>query len=287
MVALHSAGGAPLWAIWSLDPLAFTLIPLAALLYARGLRSLGPHRHFHAGLRPWSFFGGLTVIALALVSPLDALTDDRFWAHMTQHVLLMLVGVPLVLLGAPVLPMMRGVPRGVRRRALIPLFNARPVRLALRIVSRPLVALGLLVIALIGWHLPAAYDAAVTNAWVHTAQHISFATGAYLFWWNVIDPTPLRANLAPLVRVPYVFVAMLPNFILSAFLTYSPAAWYSVYAQGMSADAALADQQAGGLIMWIPGAFIMLFALLGVLAQAMRREESSQREREGAGLSAG
>jgi putative membrane protein len=287
VVALHSAGGAPLWAVWSLDPLAFTLIPLAALLYARGLHSLGPYRHFHAGLRPWSFYGGLAVIAVALVSPLDALTDDRFWAHMTQHVLLVLVGVPLVLLGAPVLPMMRGVPRSVRRAVLIPALNARPVRLTLRLASKPLVAWGLMVVVLVGWHVPAAYDLAVRNEWVHTAQHLSFAIGAYLFWWNVVEPVPLRANLAPLVRIPYVFVMMVPNFALSAFLTYAPAPWYPVYTEGVSIESALADQQAGGLIMWIPGSFIMLFALLGVLAQAMRREESNQRERESAGLSAG
>ncbi|MEK9658498.1 MAG: cytochrome c oxidase assembly protein [Chloroflexota bacterium] len=287
MVVLHAAGVAPLWTAWSVDPLAATLIPLAALLYARGLRSLGPHRHFHAGLRPWSFYGGLAVIALALVSPLDALTDDRFWAHMTQHVLLMLVGVPLVLLGAPVLPMMRGVPRGVRRRVAIPTLNAAPVRIALRVASKPLVAFGLLVSVLIAWHVPNAYEAAVSNGWVHTGQHVCFAISAYLFWWNVVEPVPLRPHLAPLVRVPYVFVIMVPNFVLSAFLTYAPAPWYAVYTEGVSMESALADQQAGGLIMWIPGSFIMMFALLGCLAQALRQEERRQREREGTELSAG
>ena len=121
MTALHlSAQTDSLWLSWSFDPLALTLVPLAALLYARGLSTLGPTPRFHDSWRPWAFYSGLVVVLVALVSPLDHLSDELFLGHMAQHVLLMMVAVPLVLLGAPMIPMLRGVPRPIRRRLVIP-----------------------------------------------------------------------------------------------------------------------------------------------------------------------
>ena len=268
----------PQFLVWSADPAALVLIPLAALLYARGLASLGSPRRFHDGWRPLAFYLGLASALAALVGPLDHLAGELFLAHMVQHVVLILVAVPLVLLGAPVIPMMRGVPRVVRRNALIPLLKLRLVRAILRLISQPLVAWPLFVGSFLGWHFALAFEAAATNEAVHVLEHASFAIGAYLFWWNIIDPLPLKANLSYLARVPYIFMTVVPNFILGAFLAFAPTAWYGVYAASAAryGMTGLEDQQLGGVIMWIPGSFIIGTALVIDLAMAVRLEQREQ-----------
>ena len=161
---------------------------------------------------------------------------------------------------------------------LIPLLKLRPVRAFLRLISHPLVAWPLFIGAFLGWHFPLAFEAAATNETIHVIEHASFAIGAYLFWWNIIDPLPLKANLSYLARVPYIFMTIVPNFTLGAFLTFAPTAWYGVYAESAAryGMTGLEDQQLGGVIMWIPGSFIIGTALVIDLAIAVRLEQSEQ-----------
>ena len=279
MIALHiSVGTGSLWTMWSLDPVALIAIPLVAFLYYRGLASLGDRRRFHATWRPWAFYAGLLTLAGALLSPLDHLSGELFYAHMTQHMLILMVGVPLILLGAPILPVLRGIPRSVRRGVVIPAFQSLPVRLLLRTLSRPLVAWPVYVLVMWGWHLPALFEAALANETVHFVEHFTFAATAYLFWWNIIDPHPLRANLSYLARIPYIFLTVVPAFALGAFLTFSSRPWFSPYeiTAPLYGISALEDQQVGGTIMWIPGSFIIGTALIVDLFLAARREQQIQ-----------
>ena len=279
MTALHiSIGTGSLWTNWSLDPVALIGIPLAAILYYRGLQSLGARRRFHGSWRPFSFYAGLFALAVALLSPLDHLSDELFLAHMTQHMLIMMIGVPLILLGAPILPVLRGIPRPIRRMVVIPAFQSSPVRFVLRTLSRPLVAWPVFIFSIFGWHMPSLYEAAINNEGLHLLEHAVFAIGAYLFWWNVIDPHPLRPNLEYLVRIPYIFLAVVPAFVLGAFLTFADGAWYPSYEftaplYGLSP---IEDQQLGGVIMWIPGSFIIGAALILDLYVAIRKEQQKQ-----------
>ena len=269
------------WLAWSADPTALIGIPLAAVLYARGLRTL-ERRRIHDNRRAAAFYIGLAALFIALVSPLDALSDELFLAHMAQHMLLMFFAVPAIQIGAPVIPLMRGIPRPLRRRIAIPVFKSLFMRRALRNLFRPLVAWPLFIGILIGWHFPVAYEAALRNETIHLIEHLTFALGAYLWWWNVIDPAPLRASLSYLARVPFVFITIVPNFVLGAFLTFAPNAWYPHYeltapAYGITA---LEDQEIGGLIMWIPGSFVVAATLLLTLYYAVRYEQQMQLARE-------
>ena len=99
----------------------------------------------------------------------------------------------------------------------------------------------------------------------------------------MIDPAPLRASLSYLARVPFVFITIVPNFILGAFLTFAPNAWYPHYELTVPAYGitALEDQQIGGVIMWIPGSFIVAATLLLTLYYAVQHEEKVQLAREG------
>ena len=266
-----------LWLAWSADPTALIGIPLAAILYARGLQSL-ERRRIHNRRRTASFYIGLIALFIALVSPLDALSDELFLAHMGQHMLLMFFAVPAIQIGAPVIPLMRGIPRPLRKRIAIPVFKSPLVRGVLRNLFRPLIAWPLFIGVILGWHFPVAYEAALSNEAVHLIEHLTFALGAYLWWWNVIDPTPLRSSLTYLARVPFVFITIVPTFVLGAFLTFAPNAFYPHYeltapAYGITA---LEDQEIGGVIMWIPGSFVIAAALLLSLYYAIRYEQQAQ-----------
>ena len=179
-------------------------------------------------------------------------------------------------------PTLRGVPRRVRRRLVVPFAKNAAVRTVLRWMTRPLVAWPMYVVAILGWHAPAMYDAALRNETLHILEHLVFSVTAFLFWWNVIDPIPLRPNLVYLARLPYLFVTTVPNFSLGAFLVFSPDPWYEAYqgrdlALGLSP---LADQQLGGLVMWVPGSLALLLALVIVLFVVLVKEEQHQRQRE-------
>ena len=270
-----------LWLAWSADPTVLIGVPLAAVLYARGLRSL-ERRRIHGKPRAVAFYLGLIAMFIALASPLDALAGELFAAHMAQHMLLMFFAVPAIQIGAPVIPMTRGVPRPIRKRVLIPFLKSAPVRAALRNLFRPLIAWPLFIGMLLGWHVPAAYEAALRNETIHVIEHAAFIFGAYLWWWNVIDPAPLRAGLSYLARVPFVFITIVPNFALGAFLTFAPSAWYPSYeaTAPLYGLTALEDQEIGGVIMWVPGSFVVAAALLLALYYAVRGEQQAQLARE-------
>ena len=285
MISLHTGAGSalPLWLNWELNPIIWAGLLTAAWLYARGLGlSAGSRRGLHPWWRPYCYYAGLLAYATALVSPLDHLASDLFAFHMVQHLLLGLVGAPLVLLGAPMIPVLRGIPRPVRRSALAPLLRHPWVRGALKTLSHPFIAWAIYVATVLAWHTPPAFDLALRNELVHDLEHLSWSVAGILFWWNVIDPVPLRSNLSHLGRVPYVFITTVPNFILGAFITFAPTAWYEHYRDqpllfGLTAHE---DQQLAGVIMWVPGALVLLGALLAVLVLVVTTEERRQQERE-------
>ncbi len=288
MVGLHlGSAGTSLWLAWNLNPVLLFGLAMVGWLYFRGLRaSTGRRRRLHPWWRPSLYYVALAAVFISLVSPLDHLADELFVMHMAQHMLLMVVAPPLVLLGAPMIPILRGIPRPIRRRFVAPVLRQRTLRRSLKYLSLPLIAWPLYVVTLLGWHTPAAYDLALRNEVAHVLEHFSFAAVALLFWWNVIDSVPLRSSLSYIGRVPYVFLMTVPNFSLGAFLTLSQEAWYERYLTqelrwGLSA---MDDQQLGGLIMWIPGALVLLTALLSVLAYIALSEERRQREREARAL---
>jgi putative membrane protein len=224
----------------------------------------------------------MAIVALALLSPLDTLSDELFAIHMVQHLLLILAVPPLILLSAPMIPMLRGVPRRLRKLIVAPIAQDPSVRWLLRTATLPIVAWLVYAASFFGWHTPGLYDAALRNEAVHILEHIMFSATAFLFWWNIIDPIPMKGNLPYLGRVPYVFITSVPNFILGAFLVYATSPWYEFY-QSQALRFSLSpidDQQLGGLIMWVPGAFVLLFTLIGVLAVMVVKEERQQRELE-------
>ncbi len=201
---------------------------------------------------------------LALDSPIDAYADQLFWVHMLQHVLLLTVAPPLILLGRPWPRMWRALPLEPRSTVARTLVRARWTA-PLRAVARPLPAWVLFNGTVLAWHIPAAYNATLTSAPIHQLEHALFFFTGLLFWARVIDPGPLRPKLVWPARLAYVIGAMVVGWVLAITLVLVPHPLYEHYAalvQRPGAVSALTDQQLAGGVMWVLGSISYTVTLL-------------------------
>ena len=215
-------------------------------------RDLIRHRH------PWFFAAGIMTLFLALLSPLDALADLLFTAHMVQHILLIMVAPPLILFGLPS-PLIRWLILELKARRI------------LAWLTEPIFAFALFNFNLWLWHIPALYEAALSNAAVHHLEHALFFYTAVFFWWRVIDPTHGWFPLWPWLpaRWIYLLVAAPFSYVLGSILWISSDVWYAYYTvvPRLWEVTALADQQAGGMLMWVQGwMFVMASMIVFYLA---------------------
>ncbi|MHB1567911.1 MAG: cytochrome c oxidase assembly protein [Solirubrobacteraceae bacterium] len=240
------------WHGWSIQP-SLLYVAIGGLLYWLGDRKYSGGRQ--QPLRVAAFAGGLLTIALALDSPIDGYADQLFWVHMTQHILLLTVAAPLILLGEPWPRMWLGLParwRAVGGHALAQARWTAPIRA----IARPIPAFVIYNATIVLWHIPAAYDATLTHSWIHDAEHAMFFFTGLLFWARVIDPGPLRPRLVWPMRLAYVVGAMIVGWVLAIVLAFEPHAIYPFYAhlaQRPGGLTAHADQTIAAGIMWVPG----------------------------------
>ena len=249
------------WQGWSIQlPLAYVVV--AAILYWIGGR--GYSRGGNDPRRTASFLAGLATIVVALQSPLDKYADQLFWAHMFQHVLLLTVAPPLILLGRPWPRMWRALPLRSRAKLGRALAQARwtaPVRK----VARPVPAWLLFNATLVGWHIPAAYNATLTSNGIHDVEHAMFFFTGLLFWARVIDPGPLRPRLIWPARIAFVVGSMVISWVLAIVLVLVPhpiISHYALLAHRPGAISALTDQQLAGGVMWVPGSVSYTIAMM-------------------------
>lgn len=224
--------------------LTIALLLAAGLLYGTGLARLWKKAGRGRGIDHASvacFAAGWLVVAAALLSPLHHLAERLLWAHMVQHELLMVVAAPLLVLGRPVEAWSHVVPFRVPG-----------------IFSDPVFAWGLHAAAIWAWHVPALFEAAVRDPWLHLAQHASFFLPAAIFWRSVLTPA---ARALPAVLS--LFTTMLHTGALGALMTFSRAPWYAGFA--------LEDQQLAGLVMWVPAGLAYPLAALLMLSRSLRR----------------
>ena len=258
---------------FSADPL-FLVLAGFAWLYLRGLGRLrhGNARPFRRW-RPISFFCGVGIYGIALLSFVDVWADDSFLLHMVQHMLMMLVAMPLVLLGAPYLPVMRGLPRGLRRVLVIPIARNPLFRQGIVFLFRPIPAFIIFAGVQVVWHKPGVYNAALNDEGVHYAEHVSFIIGALFFWWNIIAPYPFRPNLPHLARLIGLVFSSVVNTAISASITFADTVLYGYGSvAGLPGLSPKEDQVIGGALMWVMGAMIYLFALACVFAAYSAQE---------------
>jgi len=273
-----------LWEAWNLDPVLLLGLAAGGVVYLRGLRALrqraGRGRAATAR-QALAFTSGWAVLAFALLSPLDALSGALFTAHMLQHILLMLVAAPLLVLGLTPALLAWSLPAGWRG----PAFSLRflpPLAAAGRFLRQPLSAWLLQALALWLWHAPALYQAALANEGLHALEHLSLLGAALLFWWALLHPQGAR-GFGLGWRLLYLFTTALHSGLLGALLTFSPQVWYprQSTAAGLWGFTPLEDQHLAGALMWVPAGVVYLCGALWLFASlliSMEREEQAASE---------
>ncbi len=274
---------------WSVDPILIVLIALAAM-YSLGERrtSYGARSARAQRWRRAAFYGALVVLALAIDSPLEAYSEQLFWVHMVQHVLLITVVAPLVVLARPWTPLWRGLPLGARRSlARAPArFRALGVLWALgRWLGRPVPSFAFFSLVLLGWHVPALFDATLRSLPLHGLEHTLFLFASILVFKQVIDSRPLCASLSDAQRALYVTGAMLVTWVLAVALAIAPQPLYSFYAHEASRPggiSALTDQQIAAGIMWVPGSITFVVIMFVYINRWLAPTSGQSEQRPGA-----
>ncbi len=192
------------------------------------------------------FLAGDAFLVLALVSPLDRLADRYlFSAHMLQHMLLVFGTAPLLVAGSP-------------GWLLAPVLRRWRIHSVAAALTKPVPAFVTFNGTFLLWHLPALYDLALRSEGWHAFMHLTFLAAGVVGWWPVLGRVPELRRLSTPGRILYLALSCMPMVLLSAFLVFSPDVLYAPYSSaprifGLSP---LADQQLGGLVMWIPGGLV-------------------------------
>lgn len=259
-----------LWTAWNANP--FVVIPLAisVCIYLGGTLHLWRRAGTGHGITMWrgaSFLSAMLALVLALLSPLDALSDALFSAHMVQHWILILLASPLLVVSDFPLALLWTLPRGWAQRLGQGLNQSRTLSHAWQVISNPISAWLLFAILLWVWHTSTLYETALRNDTIHTLEHLGFLATAMLFWWVLLKPKGQK-HLRYGMAIPYLFTTFLQSGILGALMTFSSEPWYPYYKAlvipwGLTP---LEDQQLAGLIMWIPGGLIFTVLTIGYFA---------------------
>jgi putative membrane protein len=235
----------PLPLPWSFDPSIIAGVVLAAFAYVYfGRRLVDRGRH-------WLFWAGLAAFVVALVSPLDSASDHYLLsAHMLQHILLTMVGPPLLLAGLP--------PAASR---------ALP-----RFLLNPWLTATLFNVVLIGWHWPAFYDATLLNPNLHVLEHLMFMSTAILFWWPIVGPARAGEGMSPLMKIGCLALAGVPPTVVGMTLALAPTPLYSFYSSAprlVDGLGAGLDQQFAGLLMFGLGNLIYFVPITRIFLRSM------------------
>jgi putative membrane protein len=244
---------------WSSPTWINVTLVLTAVAYARGWLSI---RRLLPVLIPFwrlsAFLSGLLSLWIAIGSPMSAFDDVSLTAHMVQHLLLMAVVPPLLLLGTPSIPLLRGLPQWIVRSVVGPFLRWQPVKWLGHFLTHPAVCWVVATVALVGWHIPATFELALRSEAWHDVEHICFLSTSLLFWWPVVLPFPSGGTWSRWSIPVYLFLATLPGGALGAFLTFCDRVLYPSYATAprLFDISPLEDQILAGALMWVFGTFV-------------------------------
>jgi putative membrane protein len=253
------------------EPVLALLLGLSAAWYLTQARRPG------ARIPAWrqaAFVGGIAAIAVGLLSPLDAVVERSFAAHMVQHLLLTSVAGPLLVLGRPLTLALRSGPGHTWVRRAV---RSRPVA----VLTHPVVAWMAFVGTMYAAHLGPLYEKALVSPAWHAAEHSLFLATAILFWLPVAGETPAPHRLGFGARLLYLALAMPAEGFLALAIFSAGHVLYPAYA-GVGA---MNDQRSAAALLWIVGDLVVLAALI-VTALAWKADEEARQRRieDGHGL---
>jgi putative membrane protein len=254
-------------ASWSFVPGAIAVVAVLTVLYVRRWLQVRA-----SVARLVSFLSGMALVLIALVSPVDRLAEQLFFMHMTQHLLLIDLAPSLVLLG-----LNKVILRPATRRLM-------RLEKAAGALAHPVFAIGLYVVVMWIWHIPAMYDAALEHPVVHVLEHVLFSIAGGLYWWHLLSPIRARKRLGGMGPVMYMVSTKILVGLLGVGLAFAPSAIYDFYERqpGYWGISPGTDQAIGGLIMATEQSIVMGVALAYLFVRALeesnRRNEREERE---------
>jgi putative membrane protein len=266
---------------WTWRPEIILTLGLAAAVHLGGRWRLW-RRGGARGISVWrsvAYLAGLAVLWIALMSPIDVLSGQYFFMHMIQHLLLVMVAAPLLLLANPMPIMMWGLPRGLRLEVGRWLRPEATFRRMVRSLTPPGLVWFYFVAALVGWHEPRAYNLALQSELVHDLEHLTFFWTAALFWWHVIGSAPhIHKRLSRGVRTGYVLSVVPVNALTGIAISFTSEPLYTYYTTvpRLGTMTVVEDQMLAGVIMWIPGSMMYILAALILISQIVRGEEGKE-----------
>jgi len=246
---------------WHLEPSVVAGAFIALSFYTYGVILL------RVSIPPWRaacYFAGVVIMFLALTSPLDTAADRLLSMHMLQHVGLTTFGPPLLLLGLT--PALLG-----------PLLRPAVLGRLARTVTHPVFAGTLFIVNMWFWHVPPIYGAALDHLAVHITMHVAFMTSGILFWWPVVQPSPLTGRLGEGARLLYLFATGMPMGLLALLFFASNGVIYDHYetVQRLWGISPKDDQQIAGLIMGALGEAASFAAITLLFFRFLDREEAA------------
>lgn len=265
---------------WSLRPIVILPMLLAVGLYTLGwlrLRRLPRRPALASGWRLASYWLGMILVAISLLSPIDTMAGLLFTMHMIQHLLLAMFAPPLIMVADPMPVLVWGLPRAARRPVGRLLFSRRSaIRPIATKLTQPGIMLLLYVVVLWGWHDGNMYNAALRSDLIHDIEHLTFYVTAMLLWWHIVGAGP-RFHKRPsrLGRAGLAIAAIPATMVAGVAIAFASTPIYTFYETvprlwGMSV---MTDQQVGGAIMWIPGSMMFLLAAIILIGAWLAAEE--------------
>ena len=257
---------------WTFEPSVLLGVAALGLLYLRGWRRARrpgePHPPGYG--RPALFYGGLLVVVIALVSPLDGFADQLMVMHMTQHILLLDLAPILLILG-----LTKGVLRPVTRRVHAIERRAGPL-------AHPAFAIVLYAGLMWLWHVPRMYDLALRHQAVHALEHVCFSVAGGVYWWHLLSPIRNRGRLGGLGPVLYMVVTKLLVGILGVVLAFAPNALYPFYEHHRHHLSLTAhqDQSLAGVVMALEQSVVMGVALVYLFVRMLDESERDAKREE-------
>lgn len=253
-----------LFSHWSAPPLVLAGVLVSLVLYERGLRRINSRsvdsaaaqlRRKRRNTQRYAFWGALLMVVVALASPIDYWSDVYFWVHMIQHMILLFAVPPLVLLGAPWLPTVRGLPLPASRAIVRWVYRSgggRTLRRTAHLLGHPILATAAFVGTVFFWHVPAIFDATLRVPVLHDTEHVTFLVAGMWLWGQLIGSYPFSPRLDYFRRFWVVAGVLFPNWGLVIGMAYAGHPWYGAYGRVAGRTISLLnDQGLAAAIMWV------------------------------------
>jgi len=273
---------------WDFRLIVLIGLAIPAVLYLRGWRYLrtvtrsqsdatraNPRAALVAGWKPVAYLSGLVAVGIALMSPIDVLGGQLFFMHMIQHLVLIMIAAPLLLVGNPFPVLMWGLPRGARQKVGGLLSGPSKFRRVVTKLTSPGIVWLLFFTVYVGWHDPNMYNLALRSPFVHDLEHLSFFIASMLFWWHVTGVAPrFHRTMTTFQRLTYVLSIIPANMILGVVIAFATEPIYTYYTTvprlwGLSV---VQDQSIAGIIMWIPGSMMYILIALILVSRIVQSE---------------